>query len=318
MKKIRLGFGLGLLILSTIFFSFSCTEKQQKKKIGFIVTTLNNPFFVDMTEGAKKEAQKYPDIELIIQAPERGTGEDIDRQIQIMENMISQKVALICVVPASSKGIISAIIKANAANVPILNIDNKIDNELAAQRGARIAGFIGSDNYGGGKLAGEYIAARLDKKGKAAILEGVSGVDAAIDRKAGFMDYIKDYPNINVVASQPADWSREKGLNVFQNMLQAFPDIQAVFACNDEMALGAIQAIKLAKKEGKIIIVGFDAIKDALDAVKAGTLDATIAQQPDEMGKMAIDNAINLLNNIQINQLIKTELRLIIKKDILR
>lgn len=305
------------IVLLMIFMSITCfqgcSKKKDVKKIGFVVTTLSNPFFIDMTEAAKAEIKNHPGFEIIIQAPGRGAT-DVERQIQIVENLITQKVDAICVVPADSKSIIESVLKANKAGIPFLNIDNKIDFELAKERNAVVATFIGSDNYLGGKLAGEHIATVLNGKGKVAILEGVSGVEAAIKRKAGFVDYVKDHPEIEIVASQPADWDREKGLNTFQNMLQANPDVKALFACNDEMALGAVQAIKAAGKEGQIIVVGFDATKDGLAAVENGSMAATVAQLPSEMGKMGILNAINILEGKSVEKDIPTEVKLITRQ----
>jgi ribose transport system substrate-binding protein len=301
---------ISVVLVFLLFVVIGCQSKRDNKKIGFVVTTLSNPFFIDMIEAAKEEAKKHPGIEIIIQAPERGAT-DVERQIQIVENLITQRVDALCVVPADSRSIISAIIKANQAGIPFLNIDNKVDLELAEQRNAKIATFIGSDNYLGGKLAAEHIVNKLNGKGKVAILEGVSGVEAAIDRKGGFMDFIKKYPNIQVVASQPADWEREKGLNIFQNILQANPNVQALFACNDEMALGAIQAIKTASKEGKIIVVGFDATKDGLYAVKNGDMEGTVQQLPGEMGKIAIKNAFKVMIGEPIQDHIATAVKLI-------
>jgi ribose transport system substrate-binding protein len=310
MNKFKVALICGFLSLAIIFSGELACSQVKTKKIAFIVTTLSNPFFVDMTQGAQQEAKKHAGIKLIIQAPERAV--DVERQIQIFENLITQKVDAICVVPADSRSILPAISKANKANIPVLNIDNKIDFELAKKNNVKVATFIGSDNYLGGKLAAEYIVKRLGGKGKVAILEGVSGVDAAIQRKGGFLDCLKDYPGIEVVASQVADWDREKGLNGFQNILQAHPGVQALFACNDEMALGAIQAIKAARKTG-IIVVGFDATKDGLAAVKAGSMAATVAQMPAEMGKIGVQKAVDLLDGKKIEENIPTEVKLITK-----
>lgn len=297
------------ILAYALFFS---TREKHTKKVAFVVTTLSNPFFVDMTEGAKEEAIKHPEIELLIQAPERGAT-DIERQTQIVENLITQKVDAICIVPADSRSILPVIAHANRNNIPVLNIDNRIDVVLAKKDNIQISTYIGSDNYLGGKLAAEYIVKKLNGRGKVAVLEGVSGVDAAIKRKSGFMDYVKDYPGITIVASQPADWEREKGLNVFQNMLQAHPNINALFACNDEMALGAIQAIATVKKQGKIIVVGFDATKDGLEAVKAGTMSGSVGQLPALMGKTAVAKATEILMGRKIEEFIPTEVKLITK-----
>lgn len=300
-----------ILVVGAISFCLSACDKTPSvprsapRKIAFVVTTLSNPFFVDMIDGAKLEAAKHSDVELLVQAPDRAL--DNERQIQIIENLITQKVDIICVVPANSKSIIAAVEKANKAGIPIVNIDNKIDSALAREKGVRIATFVGSDNFGGGKLAGQFVAERLGTSGTVAILEGVSGVEAAIQRKEGFLEAIKTHPGIKLVASQPADWEREKGLNVFQGIFQANPNLGALFACNDEMALGALRALKEPRKT---LVVGFDATKDALDAIKEGKMDATVAQQPSEMGRVGIRTAVAILKGEKIEPVILTDLRL--------
>lgn len=282
---------------------------SSRKKIGFVVTTLSNPYFIEMVNGAKDVVKNHPEIELLVQAPDKAV--DNDKQLQIIENMITQKVDVICVVPSDSKSIISSIEKANKANIPIIILDNNIDTILARQKRVTIATFIGSDNYQGGQLAAQYILEKLNKNGDVAILEGVSGVDAAIKRKSGFIDFMNNYKTIRIVASQPADWEREKGMNVLQNIIRANPNLNAVFACNDEMALGAIQAIKDAKKGGKIIIVGFDATPDGRAAVKKKEMSATIAQQPTFVGAEGVKKAIMLLNSENINGSYKVEVSII-------
>lgn len=284
----------------------SSTGTATGQKIGFVVTTLSNPFFVDMVNGAKEEAHRHPGFELIVQAPERAS--DNERQIQIMENLISLKVSAICIVPADSKSIVAAIAKANAAKIPVINIDNKVDAETAAKAGVSIAGFVGSDNFSGGKLAGEFVIQKLSGKGKVAILEGVSGVEAGLKLKEGFLEALKAAPAITVVASQPADWDREKGLNVFQNIYQANQDLNALFACNDEMALGAVRALQAPRK---VVVVGFDATKDALDALKRREMDATVAQVPAEMGRTAIASAAKVLSGQTIPPSVETQLKLV-------
>jgi ribose transport system substrate-binding protein len=261
-----------------------------------------------MTNAAKLEASKHQGLELLVQAPERAT--DNEQQIQLIENMITQRVSAICVVPADSKSVVAAIVKANRANIPVLVLDNKVDEETARRAGATIVSFIGSDNFRGGQLAGKFIGDRLNGKGSVAILEGVSGVEAGIQRKAGFLDAIKQYPNIKVVASQPADWDREKGLNVTQSILTANPRLDAIFACNDEMALGAVRASKTGNGN-KPVIVGFDAINDALAAVRSGEMAATVAQLPAEVGRIGVATAIEKLQGKNVPTLVPTEVKLI-------
>jgi len=300
-------------ILIALFSLFiSCNSEVKKKKIAFIVPTLENPFFVDMTDAAKSAAASMTDVEVIIQAPQKV--EDAIGQNQMMENLITQKVDAICVVPTNSETIIPVIKKANASNIPVINIDNKVNPEAAEKAGASIASYIGSDNFDGGKLAGQFIAAKLNGKGKVAILEGVSGNDAATKRKNGFLEVIKQSPGISVVTSQVANWNREQAFTLFQNILKAYPDITAVFACNDEMALGAYAAMTQAKiSKDKLVIVGFDAVEEAVNAVNSGKLDATVAQQPKLMGTQSLQLSLDLIAGKTISKTNSTELKLIKK-----
>ncbi|MBV7270699.1 substrate-binding domain-containing protein [Winogradskyella luteola] len=274
-------------------------------KIGFLVPTLENPFFVDMTESAKNlENEK---LKVFIQA-----SQDELKQNQIIENFIAQGVDAICIVPINSESIIPAIIKANNANIPVINVDNKINLESAKNQGAVLATYIGSDNFEGGQSAGEYIAESINEQGKVAILEGVSGNDAAIKRKGGFEDVMKRYPNIQIVASQAADWNRQKAKDVFDAIMTANPDLDAVFAANDEMALGVIAAMKNKRIAlDSIIVVGFDAADEAIKAVELGELNATIAQQPKLMGAEAVRLVLSIVKKESVKDSYSTPLKVI-------
>jgi len=160
-------------------------------------------------------------------------------------------------------------------------------------------------------MAADFIAQALKGKGKVVMLIGIPGTSAARDRGAGFEAQLKKYPGIQLVAKQTANFNRAEGLKVMENLLQAYPDIDAVFAQNDEMALGAIEAIKAAKKLGKIIVVGFDAIPDALEAVKKGEMAATVAQQPGLMGELAVEKAVDYLKTKTVY--IPVDLKLVTK-----
>jgi len=142
------------------------------------------------------------------------------REIQIIENLCVQRVAVLCIVPVDSKSIVPAIKKANRDGIPVINVDSKIDAATAKALGASVVGFVGSDNFAGGQIAGDFIAKKLHGRGNVAILEGICGLETATLRKTGCLDALKKAPGIKVVASLPADWEREKGMNVFQNILQ--------------------------------------------------------------------------------------------------
>ncbi|HEY8185635.1 MAG TPA: sugar ABC transporter substrate-binding protein [Pyrinomonadaceae bacterium] len=309
--------GLILILFGTLSITFiSCQRGQEQAggapRIAFVMKTANNPFFIEMQKGAEEEAKKLG-VNLIVQAAEREV--DVEKQMQIVENLIQTKVAALCVTPSGSREIVPAINKANSANIPVVIVDTRVDAKALADSKGRIATFIGSDNYEGGKLAGERIAKQLGGKGKVAVLEGIPGHETGDSRLKGFRDAIKATPGIEIVASQTANWERDQGFNVFQNILQSHPDVQAVFACSDLMALGALEAIAAAKKTGQIIVIGFDASDEAREAVLSGTMDATVAQSPATMGAMAVENAYRLIKGEPVKEQMVVPIKLITKEN---
>ena len=285
-----------ILCLSTIYF-ITCQRGMEtgkgKPTIAFVMKTLNNPFFIDMQKGARYAADSLG-INLIIQAAEREV--DAEKQLQIMENLIQRKVAAICITPSGSKEIVPGIGKANRAGIPVLVVDTRIDEQTLKESGGYISTFIGSDNVEGGRIAAEYIVGKLNHHGKIAVLEGIPGHETGGARLKGFRDAISKIPGVEVVASQTANWERDQGYNVFQNILQSNPDIEALFACNDMMALGAVEAIAAAGKTGQIIVVGFDAVSDGRIAIQGGQMAGSVAQHPYEMGFVAIKKAMEVIN----------------------
>jgi ribose transport system substrate-binding protein len=302
-----------VLLLLTALCVQQCKRAAESGKptIAFVMKTLNNPFFIDMQEGAQAAAKRLG-VELVVQAAEREV--DVEKQMQIVENLIQRKVSAICITPSGSKEIVPAILKANQAKIPVLVIDTRVDQKAMAEAGATTIAFIGSDNKDGGRIAGEFIAAQLGGKGNVAILEGIPGHETGDARLAGFHDAMKKYPGLKIVASQTANWERDQGYNVFQNILQAHPEIQSVFACNDMMALGAVEAISAAQKKGKIIVVGFDAIKDSRAAMLQGEMHASIAQHPEEMGRLAVEHAFKAMHGENIPSEIPVRIELITKQ----
>lgn len=283
---------------------------SDSKVIALVVKTLNNPFFIDMEKGAEEAAAELG-VKLIVQAAEREV--DVEMQMQIIENLIQRKVAAICVSPSGSREIIPAIIKANKAGIPVLTVDTRIDTTALKEAGGTVVTFIGSDNYQGGVIAGEYILELLNSKGNIAILEGLPGHETGDQRLSGFHAAIDDVEGIEVVTSQTANWERGKGYIVFQNILQAHPEVDALFACNDIMALGAAEAISAVGKTGKIIVVAFDAVEDAKIAILNGQMNASIAQYPSEMGRQAVINAVKVINGEDIPDYIPIKIELITK-----
>ncbi len=265
---------------------------KAKPRVALVLKTLNNPFFIDMQKGAREAALRLG-VELVVQAAEREV--DVDKQMQIIENLIQTGVQALCITPSGSKEVVTAIAKANAAGIPVVIVDTRVDETAAMEAGVRLDGFVGSDNYEGGKVAGEHLLQLTGGKARVGLLEGIPGHETGDSRLKGFHDAVKHAPGVKVVASQTANWERDQGFTVFQNMLQAHPEIDALFACSDMMALGAVEAIAAAGKTGKIRVIGFDAVDDARQAIAAGTMLASVAQLPSEMGRLAVEDAVKLI-----------------------
>jgi ribose transport system substrate-binding protein len=295
---------MGLAVIVTVAalaWTLTGVGAAPKFTVGLSISTLNNPFFVDLRDGAQLAAQKA-DLGLTILDAQN----DPARQASSIEDLIAGKVSLVIINPTDSDAIVPTVKKLNAARVPVITVDR-------GASGGEIVAHIASDNVAGGVMAAEYVAKRLNGRGNVVMLEGIAGTSAARDRGRGFRDGLKKYPNIKVVASQTADFDRAKGLQVMENILQAQRNINAVFAQNDEMALGAIQAVVAAKRDKAIFVVGFDAIADAVKAVQQGRMAATIAQQPKVMGQLSVEAAMRVLSGQAVPKFTPVPLKLITK-----
>jgi len=279
-------------------------------RVAFVMKTLNHPFFLDMQRGAQEAADRSG-LQLVVQAAEREI--DVEKQMQIIENLLQTAVKVLIVTPSGSREIASAIAKANRAGVPVLVVDTRVDPKAVVDNGLKVESFIGSDNYEGGRMAGDYLAKAAGGKARVAVLEGIPGHETGDSRLRGFRDAIQPHPGMTIVASQPANWERDQGFTVFQNMLQAHPDIDALFACSDLMALGAVEAIAAAGRTNRIRVVGFDALDDARKAIAAGTMEASVAQSPRDMGRIAVESAAKLLRGEAVPPDQKVPLALVTK-----
>lgn len=256
-----------------------------------------------------KEAENYKNIHLIVQAPEKKSYE-IERQIQIVEDLLEQKIDVLCIVPSDSRSLIPTIKRINKENIPILVIDNPLDKNLSKLEDIKINSYIGSNDYLGGKIAAKYISKKF-KKGNILVLEGSFGTDSAIDRKKGFLENLNK--NIKVINSISAYWDRENAYFIVKKELLK-NKIDYIFACNDEMALGSLKACEELNK--KVDIIGFDGIEDALIAIKEDKMIATVKQSREEIGKNIILRSIDILEGKDIPIEIFTSLELIEKKDL--
>ncbi|GAA2462111.1 substrate-binding domain-containing protein [Streptomyces mauvecolor] len=272
-------------------------------KVGMSLSTLNNPFFVQMKAGAQAEA-KAEGIDLTVTDAQN----DASQQANQIQNFTSSGMKSIIVNPVDSDAVGPSVRGANQADIPVVAADRGVNK-------AETATLVASDNVAGGRLAAQTLAEKLGGKGKIAILQGTAGTSASRERGAGFAEGLKAYPGIEVAARQPADFDRTKALDVMTNLLQSHPDITGAFAENDEMALGAVKALG-AKAGSSVAVVGFDGTPDGIKAVEAGTLYASVAQQPAELGRTAVRNAVRAARGEKPESAVKVPVKVVTKKNV--
>ncbi|MGW6770683.1 ABC transporter permease/substrate-binding protein [Streptomyces sp. NPDC055037] len=272
-------------------------------KVGLSLSTLNNPFFVQLKAGAEAEA-KAEGVELTVTDAQN----DASQQANQIQNFTSGAMSSVIVNPVDSDAAGPSVRAADKAGIPVIAADRGVNK-------ADIDTLVASDNVAGGRQAARTLAEKLGGEGRIVILQGTAGTSASRERGQGFAEGIKAYPGIKVVARQPADFDRTKGLDVMTNMLQAHSGVNGVFAENDEMALGAVKA--LGSKAGTSVpVVGFDGTPDGLKAVKAGTLYASVAQQPAELGRLAVLNAVKAARGDEVPPMVKVPVKVVTAKNV--
>ncbi|MEU6252165.1 substrate-binding domain-containing protein [Streptomyces sp. NPDC047043] len=290
-------------LVGAMSFLHTGTSAARSEKIGLSLSTLNNPFFVQIRAGAQAEAKKLG-VDLTVTDAQN----DASQQANQLQNFTSEGLGTIIVNPVDSDAVTPAAKAVNKSGIPLVAVDRAVNN-------ADTAALVASDNITGGKLAAKALAEKLGGTGKIVILQGQAGTSAARERGAGFAEGLKAYPGIKVIAQQPADWDRTKGLDVMTNLLQAHPDVKGVFAQNDEMALGAIKA--LGSKAGtSVTVLGFDGTADGLKAVESGRLYASVAQQPTLLGKIAVDNALRAIQGKKVESAVKVPVKVITRDNV--
>jgi len=270
-------------------------EGSSRNVIGFSVSTLNNPFFVTLTEGARKAATEN-NVELVVV----DAGDDAAKQTSDIEDLVSRNVGVLIVNPVDSDAVAPAVKSAMSQGIKVIAVDRGVN-------GVDVDCQIASDNVAGARMATEYLMELVGEGAKVAELQGVPGASATIDRGAGFHQVADQ--SLQVAASQTANFNRAEGMTVMENILQSDGTIKGVFAHNDEMALGAVEAVAASGKDIKI--VGFDATDDAQKAVKDGKMAATVAQKPDKMGETAIGTAVKIMAGETVEKSIPVEVELI-------
>jgi ribose transport system substrate-binding protein len=255
----------------------------KKFTIAVVPPALVSPYFITLTEAAKASAAKNKDIELIVQSPSAET--KIEEQVKIVEDLIQKKVNLIAISTANWDALTAPLKKAREAGIEVVGIDRVIPLP-----GVDMVSMLGVDEIKGGETVGEYVVKVLNSKGNVAILEGVTGDYWSERRTKGFHNIVDKVPGIKVVSTQPANWERAAGMSTAENILQANKDLDLIWGLNDNMALGALQAVEAAKLSDKIKVVGYNADKEAKEAVKAGRLNATVAQQPAKIAQTIVED----------------------------
>ncbi|EPS2709399.1 ribose ABC transporter substrate-binding protein RbsB [Cronobacter turicensis] len=290
---------LATLVSAVALSATVSANAMAKDTIALVVSTLNNPFFVSLKDGAQKEAEKLG-YELVVLDSQNNPAKELAN----VQDLTVRGTKLVLINPTDSDAVGNAVKMANQAKIPVITLDR-----MAAK--GDVVSHIASDNIAGGKIAGNYIAKQAGDGAKVIELQGIAGTSAARERGEGFKQAVEAH-NLNVLASQPADFDRTKGLNVMQNLLTAHPDVKAVFAQNDEMALGALRALQTAGKTD-VMVVGFDGTADGVKAVQDGKMTATVAQQPEQIGVIGVQTADKVLKGEKVRARIPVDLKLVIK-----
>lgn len=260
-----------------------------------ILKTLSNDFWAKMKTGIEEEA-KALGVKVDVFAAQ--SEDDTAGQLTIFENCLTKNYKAIGVAPLSPTNLINGIVQANQNGIYVMNIDEKIDIDTLRNAGGSVIAFATTDNEAVGKKGADFIITHLGENGgDVAIIEGKAGNASGESRKTGATKAFQGADKIKLVASQPADWDRQKALDTATSYIQMYPNLKAIYCCNDTMALGALQAVINADKLGKIIVVGTDGSAEALESIKAGQLDATVAQDPAKIGATSLRQMVDAVKN---------------------
>lgn len=262
--------------------------------IAVIVKDSTTPFWRYLITGAKN-AGKDLGSNVIEYAPLQT--QNLEEQVRQVEDAIQKGVSAICIAPIDANGIIPAIEKANKAGIPVITTNSK-------SNGGKIETFIGVDNYAAAKVLAQYMMDKINGTGNVVIIEGNPAGQTSVDRVKGFKEVIAKYPNVKLLVSQPAMFSRDQAMSVMENIIQSNKNITAVMALNDEMALGSRQALDGAGMTN-VMITGFDGAKEGLEAILAGKMYASLNQAPHAQGYDAVKAAVDILNGKKVEPWIK-------------
>jgi ribose transport system substrate-binding protein len=270
------------------------TPADDRPKIALVMKSLANEFFSTMAEGAKNHQADHADqYDLIVNGirDER----DLSGQVKLVDEMVAAGADAIVIAPADSKALVPALRKAINKGIVVVNIDNRLNREVLDSEEIEIP-FVGPDNKAGAQQVGEFLASKLDEGDKVVMLEGIVTSFNAQQRRDGFRAAMED-AGIEIVSSQSAEWEMSKANTIAASMLSEHPEIKAILAANDSMAMGAIAAVKSAGRGDEIMVVGFDNTSAAQDAIGEGKMLATADQHGDQLAVYGIETALELLGN---------------------
>jgi len=261
-------------------------------RIALIMKSLANEFFVTMADGARKNQAEHPgDYELIVNGIKDES--DLSQQVALVEQMVASGVDAIVIAPADSRALVPSLRKAQKAGVVVVNIDNKLDDATLATAGVQIP-FVGPDNREGARMVGAELAKHLRPGDAVAILEGIPTAFNAQQRRQGFEEAMRA-AQMRVVAEQSGQWEQAKANTVVSAMLREHPDLKAILASNDNMALGAVAAVRQAGKAGQVAVVGFDNISAIREMLRDGRVLATADQHAAQLAVFGIEYALQIL-----------------------
>jgi D-allose transport system substrate-binding protein len=301
---------IGVMVMGLVRTGASSAQ-EKKLRFGAIIKTEINEYWQAMAAGYRFAAERYG---VEVEVGSVATEADTTQQLALLESYLDQGYDALLVSPITPTNLNSALATATQRGIPIINVDELIPADAAKEAGIKIEMRVASNNYQAGQLAGQYVLDHLQAGDQVAILEGIAGNVSGQNRRDGFYDTVS--ATLNVVASQPADWDRSKALDVATNILQANPDVKAFYCANDTMALGAVAAVQAAGLEGKVIILGTDAIPEALDAVKNGTMAGTVAQYPYEMAYIVVESGIKVMEGRPIPTYFDAPIKLLTAEDL--
>lgn len=267
-------------------------KTSAKKTVALVMKTLTNPFFETMEQGARK-AEKEFDVRLLVRTGSKETS--VDQQIAIVKQLIRERVDAIVIAPGSSTELIPVLAEAQQAGIVIINIDNRLDIDLSRKLGLTDVPFISVDNEQGAYLSAKMVSDRISSPTEAIVLEGILSAENARDRSRGAERAFAENPNINVVAKRAAQWKLDEGHRVTRELFEQHPNIGVIFCANDLMALGAIRYLSETARD-HVLVAGFDALDEAKNAIRQGTLQVTIDQQPALQGYKGVEFAVRALH----------------------